>query len=184
MKINDRVKFIAGAGVLVAGLMAPACRSQQAAEQPAEQPALPEVAIVTVSPERVVLTTELPGRTCACLVAEIRPQVAGIIQKRLFEEGADVRAGRVLYQIDRAPFQAAYDNAVANLAGARRAADRARAALEVSIAGVARQRATLELARTNRWRYEELFKKSVTSALQRDQAVTDADVAEATLRST
>jgi membrane fusion protein (multidrug efflux system) len=178
MKINDKVKFIAGAGVLVAGLMAPACRSEQAAPPPA----LPEVAIVTVSPERMVLTTELPGRTSAYLVAEIRPQVNGIIQKRLFEEGSDVRAGKVLYQIDPAPFQAAYDNAAANLSGMRRAAERARAALEASVAGVARQRATLELARTNRSRYEELFKKSVISALQRDQAVTEAEVAEATLR--
>jgi membrane fusion protein (multidrug efflux system) len=130
----------------------------------------------------MVLTTELPGRTSAYLVAEIRPQANGIIQKRLFEEGSDVRAGKVLYQIDPAPFQAAYDNAAANLSGMRRAAERARAALEASVAGVARQRATLELARANRWRYEELFKKSVISALQRDQAVTEAEVAEATLR--
>ena len=179
MKINDRVKFIAGTGVLVAALIAPACRSERAAEQTA----LPEVAVVTVSPERTVLTTELPGRTSACLVAEIRPQVTGIIQKRLFEEGSDVRAGNVLYQIDPAPFQAAYDNAAANLAGMRRAAEKARAALEASKAGVVRQKATLELARTNRWRYEELFKRSVISALQRDQAVTDCDVAEATLKS-
>jgi membrane fusion protein, multidrug efflux system len=178
MKINDKVKFIAGAGVLVAGLMAPGCRSEQAAPPPP----VPEVAIVTVNPERMVLTTELPGRTSAYLVAEIRPQVNGIIQKRLFEEGSDVRAGKVLYQIDPAPFQAAYDNAAANLSGMRRAAERARAALEASVAGVARQRSTLELARANRWRYEELFKKSVISALQRDQAVTEADVAEATLR--
>jgi membrane fusion protein (multidrug efflux system) len=178
MKINDKVKFIAGAGVLVAGLMTSACRS----EQVASPPAVPEVAVVTVNPEQTVLTTELPGRTSACLVAEIRPQVSGIIQKRLFEEGSDVRAGKVLYQIDPAPFQAAYNNADANLNGARKAAERARAALEASIAGVARQRATLELARTNRWRYEELFKKNVVSALQRDQAVTEAEVAEATLR--
>jgi len=179
MKINDRVKLIAGVGVLVAGLMAPACRSERADRQPA----LPEVAIVTVSPERAVLTTELPGRTYAYLVAEIRPQVTGIIQKRLFEEGSDVKAGNLLYQIDPAPFQAAYDNAAANLAGAQRAAEKARAALEASKAGVARQKSTLELARTNRWRYEELFKRSVISALQRDQAVTDCDVAEATLKS-
>jgi membrane fusion protein (multidrug efflux system) len=178
MKINDKVKFIAGAGVLVAGLMASACRSERAAPPPA----VPEVAIVTVNSERTVLTTELPGRTSAYLVAEIRPQVNGIIQKRLFEEGSDVRVGKVLYQIDPAPFQAAYDSAAANLSGMRRAAERARAALEASVAGVARQRSTLELARMNRWRYEELFKKNVISALQRDQAVTEAEVAEATLR--
>jgi membrane fusion protein (multidrug efflux system) len=178
MQINDRVKLIATMGVLVVEMITSGCRSQQAAAPSA----LPEVAIVTVSPERMVLTTELPGRTSAYLVAEIRPQVNGIIQKRLFEEGSDVRAGKVLYQIDPAPFQAAYDNAAANLSGMRRAAERARAALEASIAGVARQRATLELARANRWRYEELFKKNVISALQRDQAVTEAEVAEATLR--
>ncbi len=179
MKINDRVKFVAVAGILLAGLMAPACRSEQAAPPPA----LPEVAIVTVNPERTVLTTELPGRTSAYLVAEIRPQVNGIIQKRLFEEGSDVRAGKVLYQIDPAPFQAAYDNAAANLSGVRRAAERARAAQEASMATVVRQRATLELVRTTRWRYEELFKKNVISAAQRDQAVTEAEVNEATLRS-
>jgi membrane fusion protein (multidrug efflux system) len=112
MKINDKVKFIASAGVLVAGLMVPACRSEQAAPRPA----LPEVAVVTVNPERLVLTTELPGRTSAYSVAEIRPQVNGIVQERLFNEGSDVKAGNVLYQIDPAPYQAAFNNAVAALA--------------------------------------------------------------------
>jgi len=68
----------------------------------------------------VVLTTELPARTSAYFVAEIRPQVNGIIQKRLFDEGSDVRAGQILYQIDPAFFQAAYENASANLAVARK----------------------------------------------------------------
>jgi membrane fusion protein (multidrug efflux system) len=94
------------------GLITSGCGSQQAAPKPG----IPEVAIVTVNPERAVLTTELPGRTSAYFVAEIRPQVNGIIQKRLFEEGSDVRAGKVLYEIDPAPYQAAYDNAVAALA--------------------------------------------------------------------
>ena len=176
MQKDCRVRLIVTVLVL-GGLILVGCKHKQPPPS-----VIPEVAIVTVSPERVVLTTELPGRTYACLVAEIRPQVSGIIQKRLFEEGSDVRAGKVLYQIDPAPFQAAYDNAAANLSGMRRAAERARAALEASVAGVARQRATLELARTNRRRYEELFKKSVISALQRDQAVTEDEVAEATLR--
>ena len=176
MQNDHRVKLIIA--MLFGGLILVGCKHKQPPPS-----VIPEVAIVTVSPERVVLTTELPGRTSACLVAEIRPQVTGIIQKRLFEEGSDVRAGNVLYQIDPAPFQTAYDIARANLSGMRRAAERARAALEASKAGVTRQKATLELARTNRWRYEELFKKSVISALQRDQAVTDADVAEATLKS-
>jgi len=81
-------------------------------------PPVPEVAFVTVSPQPVLLTTELPGRTSAFRIAEIRPQVSGIIQKRLFTEGADVKAGEVLYQIDPAPFQAALDNAKASLAKA------------------------------------------------------------------
>jgi membrane fusion protein, multidrug efflux system len=178
MQINDRIERIAGMGLLVLGLIVSACGSKQAGPPPA----VPEVAVVTVQTERVVLTTELPGRTSAYFVAEIRPQVNGIIQKRLFDEGSDVKAGQVLYEIDPAPFQAAYDNAAANLAVARKAPDRARASLEASIASVGRQRATLELARTNRWRFEELFKGKSVSASQRDQAVTEAEVADATLR--
>ena len=178
MQINDRIKRIAIIGLLVFGLITSGCGSKQAAPPPAT----PEVSIVTVQPERVVLTTELPGRTSAYFVAEIRPQVNGIIQKRLFDEGSDVKAGQVLYQIDPAAFQAAYDNAAANLAVVKKAPDRARASLESSIASVTRQRATLELARTNRWRFEELFKGKSVSASQRDQAVTEAEVAEAALR--
>ncbi len=79
-------------------------------------PAVVEVATVTVQPQRLVLTTELPGRTYPYLVSEIRPQVNGIIQKRLFTEGSDVQCGQVLYQIDPAPFKAALDSAKAALA--------------------------------------------------------------------
>jgi membrane fusion protein (multidrug efflux system) len=140
------------------------------------------VAVVTIQTQRIVLTNELPGRTSPYRVAEIRPQVSGIIQKRLFEEGRDVKAGDVLYQIDPAHFQAAYDSAAANLAVLRKAPDRARAALQASIAVVARQRATLKLARTNVQRFEDLFKDRAVSASQRDQAVTDVEVAEASLR--
>jgi membrane fusion protein (multidrug efflux system) len=150
----------------------------------APPPPVPEVATVTIQTEAVVLTTELPGRTSAYAMAEIRPQVGGIVQKRLFEEGADIKAGHVLYEIDPAPLQAAYDNATANLAVARRAADRARAAVAASRAGVVRQRAVLENARTNRKRFEDLFAEGAVSASQRDQAATEADVAEATLLST
>jgi membrane fusion protein (multidrug efflux system) len=65
-----------------------------------------------------VLTSELAGRTSARLIAEVRPQVSGIIQKRLFTEGSDVKAGEVLYQIDPATYQAAYNSAKASLARA------------------------------------------------------------------
>jgi membrane fusion protein (multidrug efflux system) len=177
-KVKERVGVIFIAIVLFGAFLLDGCERQA----PPPPPPVPEVATVTVQTQRVVLASELPGRTSPYRVAEIRPQVSGIIQKRLFEEGADVKAGAVLYQIDPAQFQAAYDNAAANLAVVRKAPDRARAALQASIAGVTRQRATLELARTNVQRFEELFKDRAVSASQRDQAVTEAEVAKATLQ--
>jgi len=167
--------------VLLSGLLLGGCDDTGRSQPP---PQVPEVAVVTVQPQKVVLTTELPGRTSAFRVAEIRPQVSGLIQKRLFTEGSDVKAGQILYQIDPAPFQAALDNATANLAVMRKSADRARAGLEASIARVTQQQATLELARTNRRRFEDGFKDRAVSASQRDQAVTNANVAKATLRAT
>lgn len=74
-----------------------------------------EVGVITVQPRPVELTTELPGRTSPYLVAEIRPQVSGILQKRLFTEGSDVQAGQLLYQIDPEPFQVALNSAKASL---------------------------------------------------------------------
>ena len=87
--------------------------------QQATPPPVPEVATVTIQPQQVELTTELPGRTSPYLVAEIRPQVNGIIKKRLFREGSDVKAGQLLYQIDPAPFQVALDSAKASLGKAQ-----------------------------------------------------------------
>ncbi len=93
------------------------CGKQSAAV--AKVPAVPpEVGIVIVQPQHVALTTELSGRTSAHLIAEVRPQVSGIVQKRLFTEGSDVKAGEVLYQIDPATYQAAYNSARASLARA------------------------------------------------------------------
>jgi membrane fusion protein (multidrug efflux system) len=178
MEVNERVKLIFVSMFLSCSPMLSGCERQA----PPPPPPPPEVAVVTLQTQRTVLTNELPGRTSPYRVAEIRPQVSGIIQKRLFVEGRDVKAGDVLYQIDPAHFQAAYDNAAANLAVLRKAPDRARAALQASIAVVARQRATLELARTNVQRLEDLFKDRAVSASQRDQAVTDVEVAEASLR--
>jgi membrane fusion protein, multidrug efflux system len=98
--------------VLPGSLLLNGCdRKPQSASSP-----VPEVATVTIQPQQLVLKTELPGRTSPHLVSEIRPQVNGIIQKRMFTEGSDVKAGQVLYQIDPAPFQAAFDSAKANLA--------------------------------------------------------------------
>ena len=77
-----------------------------------------QVGIVTIQPQRQAITIELPGRTSARLIAEIRPQVGGIVQKRLFEEGTQVNAGQVLYEIDPASFRATYASAEANVAKA------------------------------------------------------------------
>jgi len=88
-----------------------------------------EVKVVTIITERLVLTGELPGRTCAFLDAEIRPQVNGLIQKRLFTEGAEVKAGQILYQIDPAQYRAAYDKAKANLPALKLRAERYKEAL-------------------------------------------------------
>lgn len=165
---------------LLCGLLLTACN---------RQPALmtlppPEVATVTVATKPIVLTVELPGRTSPYLIAEIRPQVSGLIQKRLFAEGSDVKAGQTLYEIDPAPFKAALDNAAASLESMRKGADRARAALNASIAGVARQQATVTFARANRKRFEDLLKEKAVSASDCEQAVTAAQVAEATFTAT
>ena len=77
-----------------------------------------EVVVQELQPQSVPFTTELAGRVAPFLIAEVRPQVSGIIQKRLFEEGSDVREGDVLYQIDPAVYQAQYDSAKASLARA------------------------------------------------------------------
>lgn len=85
-----------------------------ACDQGATQPAAattPEVGIVTLKSEPVTLLTQLPGRTTAVKTAEVRPQVSGVIQKLLFTEGGEVKAGQPLYQIDPATYQAAYDKA-------------------------------------------------------------------------
>ncbi|WP_233271785.1 efflux RND transporter periplasmic adaptor subunit [Paraburkholderia acidiphila] len=76
---------------------------------------MPQVSVIALHSQPVPLTGELPGRVVASLEAEVRPQVGGIIQKRLFTEGGEVRAGQALYRIDPAPYRAAYDNAVAAL---------------------------------------------------------------------
>ena len=111
----SRTNLLVLMAVLACAILLTACKpGQQAA--PAAPP--PEVATVTVALEPVLLTTELPGRTSPYRIAEVRPQVNGLILKRLFTEGSDVKAGQELYQIDPAPFQAALDNAKAALARA------------------------------------------------------------------
>lgn len=90
------------------------CDQKPAAVAP--PPSAVSVGVVTLKPQPVVLSTELPGRTTAFLTADVRPQVNGLVNKRIFIEGADVKAGQQLYQIDPATYQATYDSAVATLA--------------------------------------------------------------------
>jgi membrane fusion protein (multidrug efflux system) len=111
--------------------------------------AVVEVGVKTVQCKRVALSTELPGRTSSFLVAEIRPQVNGIIQKRQFREGSDVKAGQLLYQVDPAPFQAAFDSAKASLGKAQ---------------------ANLPSVRARAQRYEELLVDKAVSRQDYDDA--------------
>jgi membrane fusion protein (multidrug efflux system) len=134
------IKTLAQAALFGAGLALCACGGGQ------RRPPMPdpEAGVVTIAPETAVLSTTLPGRTSPTAVADVRPQVSGIIKARLFVEGANVRQGQVLYQIDPAPYQAAYDQAKGVLASATAQAATAKAKAEryaalVKINGVSRQ---------------------------------------------
>src|SRR6202789_478232 len=117
------VRLAARAGVCLAvlGLVALAGCEHKA---PPPAPPPPKVSVVTVKAQAVPITTELPGRVAGYRTADVRPQVNGIILKRLFVEGGDVKAGQQLYQIDPAPYQATYDSAVAADASARALSER------------------------------------------------------------
>ena len=94
----------------------------------------PQVSVVTLHPQSVNLTRELPGRTSAFLVAEVRPQVSGIVKRRLFTEGALVKAGQPLYELDDAIYRAQYNSAEAALLKARATLDAAQLAAKRSAA--------------------------------------------------
>lgn len=120
------------APVVASAVLALGGCGRPAAQAPA--PPAPEVAVVTLAPQRVQLTRELPGRTAAFVIAEVRPQVTGIVQRRLFEEGDRVQAGQVLYQLDDATYRADLNSAKAALARAEAAAELARLNAERSAA--------------------------------------------------
>lgn len=111
-------------GLLLAALI-PACSSDPAGSGTAEKKA-PEAGYVVLKPEAVPLRLELPGRTAAFETSEVRPQVSGIIQARLFTEGAKVNAGDVLYRIDPRLYDAAVNQARADLTSAIATRDAAR----------------------------------------------------------
>ena len=157
MQTRNKAKLIGIAGIIASALMFSGCGKQQAQAGP-PQAGPPEVGVVTVKPERVALTTELPGRTSPYLIAEVRPQVSGIIQKRLFTEGSDVKAGQVLYQIDPASYQAAFASAKA---------------------AEARAEATLNSVRLKAERYRDLVKIKAVSQQDNDDAQASLKQAEA-----
>lgn len=127
----------------------------------------PQVGVVTLSTRPVLLTTELPGRTAAYRVAEVRPQVNGIVKKRLFTEGGDVQAGQQLYQIDPALYQASYDSQKAALA-------RAQAQLKTATLLVQRYKPLAESRAVSRQAYDD-------AVAARDQAAADVQSAKAAL---
>src|SRR6516225_1447544 len=100
---------------------------------PPPAPPPPKVSVVTLQTQSVPIVTELPGRVNAYRTADVRPQVNGIILKRLFVEGGEVKSGQQLYQIDPAPYKAAYDSAVAGNASARALAQRDRSLVETNL---------------------------------------------------
>ena len=155
---------------------------QSGSSQTVHQSPARKVSTVTVQQQEIMLNMELPGRTSAYRIAEIRPQVNGIVQERLFIEGADVEAGQILYRIDPEPYQAVLDNAMANLLAMQKSANRARAALKANSADVIRMKDTLKLAQKELDRYKESFKEKIVSASQLDKATTEAKVAEASVR--
>jgi membrane fusion protein (multidrug efflux system) len=147
-----------------------ACSKDQAGGP--QRPAA-EVGFITVQPQPVVLQSELAGRTSPSLMSDVRPQVSGIIKARRFEEGSEVKAGQVLYEIDPAAYQATYEEAKAALANAQAAvasaklrdqrygellaiegvsqqdADDARMAHQQAVATVAQMQATMTSAKIN-----------------------------------
>ena len=143
------------------------------AKAPPPQPPAPQVTVMTVKPQSVAIKTVLPGRTAPTLIAEVRPQVTGIVKSRAFSEGAEVKAGSTLYRLDPATYQTTYDSARAAVAKAeasvrtarrnvernkelvaikfvsQQAYDDALATLQANEADVAAARAAAEAARIN-----------------------------------
>lgn len=168
---NSRPRLLPVLGLLSALMLTLSACSKDPAGG-AQRPAA-EVGFITVEPQPVVLTSELAGRTAPSLMSDVRPQVSGIIKARRFEEGSEVKAGQVLYEIDPAAYQATYEEAQAALANAQAAvgsaklrderysellaiegvsqqdADDARMAHQQAVATVAQMRATMTSAKIN-----------------------------------
>jgi len=161
-----RTRFLMGSLFLsLSAVVLNGCDSgiTSAQAQATGMPPPPEVAVVTVASERVALANELPGRLEATRVAEVRARVAGIVTKRVFREGAEVKENEVLFRIDPAPFQATVNSAEATLAKAE---------------------ANLAQTTLKAQRYKPLVETNAISKQEYDDALTaqkqaDADVAAA-----
>lgn len=150
MQIKPAHAFFAPA-LLAVALALGACGKQDNKDQQQQQQQKPaEVGVVTMQPRTVTLTDELPGRTSAFRIAEVRPQVSGILLKRYFTEGADVKAGTQLYQIDPRTYEANVNSAKASLAQAQ---------------------ATLASNRLKAQRYGALVKEQAISKQEADDAL-------------
>lgn len=145
---------------LLGSLLSVACSGagQGGAASASAAPPAPTVTVLRVETEAVPLFTELPGRTTPYLIAEVRPQVTGIVKERPFEEGSEVAAGQLLYQIDPALYQAAYDSAKASLA---------------------RAEANLQMTQLKAKRYAGLEKSDAVSKQSNDEAMAEARQAQA-----
>ena len=151
--------LVPAAALLSIFMLAGCGNKDHAVAHAASPPPAPVVTVMAVQSALVPLVTELPGRTTPYLIAELRPQVGGIVQQRAFTEGSEVRAGQLLYRIDAAPYQAAYDSAKANLARAEANLQVAKVTAEryaglVSIQAVSKQanddaQAALQLAQAD-----------------------------------
>lgn len=151
---TTRVRVVGVALALTAAVCA--CSSRKPA---AAAPPVVTVKVATLTPQTVSLTTDLPGRTVPYRVAEIRPQVNGVILKRMFIEGSDVKEGQQLYQIDPALYRAAYASAMANAESSRLQAERYKPLAEANavskqdydnaIAAAAQSKAATDTARIN-----------------------------------
>lgn len=148
------------ATALSAALLAGCNSSAAPTGGPAPGPA--EVGVVILQPRPLTLTAELPGRTVSTVVAEVRPQVGGILRERLFVEGADVKAGQLLYRIDPASYRATYDSARAALVKAQ---------------------ANVETQRPKAARYKELAEIKAVSQQDTDDALASLKEAEAEVAS-
>ena len=152
-------RTVYAAAALSAALVLSACGDKKQAGAGAGQPQAPEVGVVEVQPGAVPLTSDLPGRLEASRLSQIRARAAGILLKRHFQEGSDVKAGQLLFTIDSAPYRATLSSAQANLAQASALARRYRPLVEANavskqdydaaVAAEKAARAQVETARIN-----------------------------------